>query len=118
MLTDWQNIPAGLDKAIAAIDAAGGSSTYFRYPDGRDAVAEGKKSSWKPADPEEFVAQMEADSTPVKVMLLFEPDGETLRQALQHDDAPLAELSKQLAKAADLLSAAHTGIRVEPADGM
>jgi hypothetical protein len=116
--TDWQDIPPDLDEAIAAIDAADAGSTYFRYPDGRDAEAEGKKSSWKMADPDAIVAQMQADTTPVKVMLLFEPDGETLRQAFQYDPAPLADLSKHLVRAADLLSAAHTGLRVELADGM
>jgi hypothetical protein len=44
--TDWQAIPDGLDAAIAAIEEADGTSTYFRYPDARRPEGDAAKSSW------------------------------------------------------------------------
>ena len=116
--TDWQDTPEGLEAAIAAIEEADGGSTFFRYPDGRNIAAEGEKSSWKPKDPETILSQIQQPGAkPVKVILMLEPDGETIAQAFQYDDAPLAELSRQLAETAKTLSGAHTGLRVELADG-
>jgi hypothetical protein len=37
---------------------------------------------------------------------------------MQYDDAPLTELSRLLAETANMLSAAHTGLRVEVANGL
>lgn len=115
--TDWQDVPPQLDVALAAIEATDSSSTFFRYPDGRDTTAEAKKSSWKPVDPTEIVEQLPNASKPMKALLLFDAEGEVLQQAFRYDDAPLADLSNQLAEAARLLSGAHTGLRVELAGG-
>jgi hypothetical protein len=115
--TDWQTIPVGLDEAIRAIDEADGSSTFFRYPDPRRAGADADKSEWKPRSPEEILRHVQEGGDPVKVMLVLD-ENDAVAQAFQYDDAPLAELSRLLAETAKMLSGAHTGLRVELADGL
>lgn len=116
--TNWQAIPDELPGMIKVIEKADASSTFFRYPDGRDLVAEAAKSSWKQADPEALLAQLQQPGAkPVKSLMLLQPDGETITAMFQHDSAPLAELTRILAAVADQLSNAHIGLRVELADG-
>jgi hypothetical protein len=115
--TDWQATPEGLDASIASIEKADASSTFFRYPDSRSPEAEGGKSSWKPKRPEDILGQMQSHGRPVMALLVVQPDGETIGEAFQFDDAPLAELSRVLADTAKILSGAHTGLRVELVGG-
>lgn len=116
--TDWQATPDGLDDAIASIETADASSTFFRYPDGRDTDAEKLKSSWKPKEPEDIAATLQQPNrAPAMLALFLHPDGETISEAFQYDEAPLADLARLLADTAKTLSAAHTGLRVELADG-
>lgn len=61
--------------------------------------------------------QAQPVSKPVKVMLMLADDSDDIVQAFQFDDAPLSELSRQLSEASSILSGAHTGLRVELADG-
>jgi len=114
--TDWQEIPDGLDSAINEIEQADASSTLFRYPDERRPDADKAKSSWKPKTPEEMFSHAASGGKPVKAFLVLRSD-DSISQSFQYDDAPLAELSKLLAETASILSGAHTGLRVELADG-
>ena len=115
--TDWQATPDGLDAAIAAIETADASSTFFRYPNSCNLDAEAAKSSWKPRQPEDMIAQHESNGKPIKAFIIYQPDGETIARSYQYDDAPLAELTRMLTETAKILSAAHTGLRVELAGG-
>jgi hypothetical protein len=113
--TRWADIPAELPAWIDLIDSADGSSTYFRYPT-RDAVAESNKSSWRQVDLSLVSSHPEPEESP-KMMVLGVNNQQEVLSAYLFDDEPLAELSKALRDASELLSGAHAGIRVELAGG-
>jgi len=114
--TKWTSFPEDLTEAIAAIDAADPTSTFFRYTDRRTPEADRAKSSWKEGEPDNIFAQMAPGDEPVKAFFLIGPDGDIAR-SYQYDGHAFEDLSKLLAETAKTLSGAHSGLRVELASG-
>ncbi len=114
--TDWLSIPKDLDEAIAMIDRADPSSTFFRYTDRRTPEADHEKSSWKERKPSDIFSQMGPGHEPVKAFLLIGSD-DNIRNAYQYEQSTMTELSKTLCDTAKTLSGAQAGLRVELAGG-
>lgn len=114
--TDWQDWPDDFDSAIDTIDKADRTSTFFRYPNERRPEEDQSKSSWKRRDAEALHDQLGGSEKPLKMFLLVDQD-DSIEQAFQYDDEPLAELSTLLAYAAKTLSGVHFGLRAELANG-
>lgn len=114
--TNWSAVPPELDEAIAVIDKADSASTYFRYPIPQDPVADHNKSSWKDAPPTKILHSTKPGAKPVRAFLVVDED-EQIVNSYQYDDEPLRHLREALRKATELLSGAHTGLRVELAGG-
>ena len=114
--TRWSSFPEEMGEAIAAVDAADPTSTFFRYTDRRTPEADREKSSWKEGEAGESVAQMKPEGEPVKAFFLIGPDGDIARSYRYYHHA-FEEVSKLLAETAKTLSGAHTGLRVELANG-
>jgi len=114
--TDWSAVPPELDEAIAVIDKADSGSTYFRYPITQDPSADQEKSSWKDVPHTEVFRSMKPGAKPVKAFLVLDEDDQIVN-SYQYDHEPLRHLREALRKATELLSGAHTGLRMELAGG-
>ncbi len=114
--TDWSAIPLELEEAIAVINKADTGSTYFRYPITHDSDADKQKSSWKDASSTDIFRKIKSDEKPVKAFLMLNANDEIVN-SYQHDQAPIQQLQGALKTAAELLSGAHAGLRVELAGG-
>ena len=114
--TRWSSFPEEMAEAMAAVDGADPTSTFFRYTDRRTLEADHAKSSWKERDAAEILGKMKPEGEAVKAFVLIGPDGDIAR-SYQYDGQAFQEVSKVLAETAALLSGAHSGLRVELANG-
>ncbi len=110
-MTNWEDIPDGLDEAIATIDELDRTSTFFRYPNISGSHPKPKKSTWQEIDLNKFDVDMAAEK-PIKMLLLANADDEVHSAFKYHEDT-LAEVLENLEKTAHNLSGMHVGLRCE-----
>lgn len=114
--TDWSAIPPELDSWIEKIEKHDRISTLFRYPVTRDQEDDSDKSAWKEVSPDEFSDSLHTSEKATKSFVIVD-DNHNVVSAYQYDDETMKELHEALKGAADLLSGAHCGMRVEIAGG-
>ena len=114
--TDLTAIPAELDGWIKQIDKLDRMSTLFRYPVTRNQKGDHEKSGWKEIPEEELGASTQPGERGKNLFILVDDDYSVV-SAYQYDEEALKQLHEALKGAADLLSGAHCGMRVELADG-
>lgn len=114
--TKWAKFPAELDANIQRIAQADDGSTYSRYPNLKDSAQDHAKSSFKKSTMEKLLSKMGPEGPYQRGFVILDQN-EQVREVFQGDDQPLAELSKALRQAADTLSGAHFGFRMELAGG-
>lgn len=115
--TDWTAIPTELDGWIEQIEKHDRMSTFFRYPVTRNQEGDSEKSAWKEVSPNDLAASLNAGKNATKSFVLVD-DNYNVVSAYQYDDESMKQLHDALKGAADLLSGAHCGMRVELAGGM
>jgi hypothetical protein len=114
--TKWAKFPADLDASIKTIADYDDGSTFSRYPNLKDASQDHAKSSFKKSTLSRLFSKM-GPGGPYQRAFIILDENEHVKGVFQGDDRPLAELSMALRKAADTLSGAHFGFRMELAGG-
>lgn len=115
--TDWQAVPPGLDGCIELIEKQDGGSTYFRYPVTRDRQRDQQKSSFRQEDPLRLLMSAHKRTKPLKACVLVD-SADNVQSTFVLEEDPLPGVTPALKKAAELLSCACIGLRVELADGL
>jgi len=114
--TNWSAAHPELDEAIAVIDKADSKSTYFRYPITREPSADQGKSSWRDVPYSKILRSTKTGAKPVRAFLVVD-ENEQIVNSYQHDYEPLRQVQEALKNAAERLSWAHIGLRMELAGG-
>jgi hypothetical protein len=115
--TDWSAIPPELDGWIVQIEKYDRMSTFFRYPVTRNQEADSEKSAWKEVSANNLAVSLHAGEKGAMSFALVD-DNYNVVSAYQYDEETMKQLHEALKGAADLLSGAHCGMRVELAGGM
>jgi hypothetical protein len=113
--TKWDSFPQELDTWIDTIESEDARSTFFRYPKQGKVQEEGKKSDFQESSVEEILERIRSTGQSVKVYIEEQEDGQAEIYAYVGDR--LGVLKETLVKAADFLSAAHFGFRMELTGG-
>lgn len=110
--TDWDTIPAELEKWITEIDNFDAKSIVFRYPGPKDEA----KSDFRNSTISEIFSLMGPDDEPVKAHLELNEIDE-VSNAYILDSSALKPIVEILHKTSDTLSTLHFALRSELGDG-
>ncbi len=106
-ITDWSTMPHDLSKWINVIDEVDRQSTYFRYPDVRDANQAKRKSDFKLAA-RNNISRLLDEGKHIKAFIEVD-EKDQLVGFYMRDKEELENLQSTLQQAANSLSAIHFG---------
>jgi len=114
--TDWTAIPYETHEWIRLIEETDATSTFFRYPNPQARAGDHAKSSFQTSSPEELIAAASPSGPPIKAAVILD-ESDSVVETFCLNSEVMPDMQVALRSLAELLEAAHFGMRIELAGG-